>query len=85
MCPPPPARLSPQIADFQPKIAAIVSWFDELQGVDVDGVAPYDAAGDGAAADFVTRPDVVAPFDAEAALADAPEREGAFVKVPKIM
>lgn len=60
-----------------------MSWFDELQAVDVDGVAPY--SGGDVAADFVTRPDDVAPFDVDTALADAPEREGGFVKVPKIM
>lgn len=60
-----------------------MSWFDELQAVDVDGVAPY--TGGDVASDFVTRSDTVVPFDADAALADAPEREGGFVKVPKIM
>lgn len=78
--PPAPAT---QVADWEPKIRSIVSWFDELQAVDVEGVAPFTAGDVGA--DFVTRADTVVAFDAGAALADAPEREGGFVKVPKIM
>lgn len=80
------SRFSPptlQVADWEPKIRSIVAWFDQLQAVDVDGVDPF--VGGDTGADFVTRPDAVTPFDADAALADAPEREGGFIKVPKIM
>eukprot|EP00887_Chlorella_sp_A99_P006775 scaffold2.g6775.t1 len=72
-----------EVADWQPKIASIVEWFGQLQEIDVQGVPPAlraDVEGDSR-----LRPDEPArsPQQQEL-LQQAAERQGAFVKVPKI-
>ena len=70
------------MADWGPKIEGIVEWFGALQAVDVEGVPPAlraDVEGES-----VLRPDAPAPGGGADLLAQAPDREGPFVRVPKI-
>lgn len=73
-----------QVAAWEPTLQKIAGWFDQLQAVDVEGVPPATDAGVGGAS---TRPDVVdtSLADADVALGQVPEREGDFVRVPKVM
>lgn len=71
------------MADWGPKIEGIVEWFGQLQEVDVEGVPPAlraDVEGEGA-----LRADVPQQFEGQAGmLSQAPDRNGLFVRVPKI-
>ena len=72
-----------QVADWGPKIEGIVDWFGQLQEVDVEGVPPAlraDVEGQD-----VLRPDEPRRYAHQAEmLQQAPDREGPFVRVPKI-
>ena len=78
------------MADWGPKIEAIVDWFGQLQAVDVEGVPPAlradTADGDGADAHGMPlRADEARRYPDQAAMLEqVPDREGAFVRVPKI-
>ena len=87
-----------QVADWEPKIRKIVSWFDQLQAVDLEAEeekerqAEAKKGGAGktqatAAEFFSLRADEVSQFggDPTDALREAPEKEGDFLKVPRIM
>jgi aspartyl-tRNA(Asn)/glutamyl-tRNA(Gln) amidotransferase subunit C len=82
--PPTPPPPQPQVAAWEPTLQKIAGWFDQLQAVDVEGVPPATDAGVGAGS---TRPDVVDTGLAAAAdaLGQVPDRDGAFVRVPKVM
>lgn len=72
-----------EVADWGPKIEGIVEWFGQLQGVDVEGVPPALRADVEAAP--ALRPDVVTRHVAGSdLLQQAADREGPFVRVPKI-
>jgi len=71
-----------QVAPLQAQLNSILGWIDQLNEVDVDGVAPLtgtdmamrlrdDAVTDGGIADGV--------------LANAPDRAGMFFTVPKVV
>ena len=72
-----------QVAAFGRQLADIVAYFDKLQELDTDGVEPLahalpvqnvfaeDAAGES--------------LPPEQALANAPQRDGHFYKVPKVI
>jgi aspartyl-tRNA(Asn)/glutamyl-tRNA(Gln) amidotransferase subunit C len=78
------------VADWSPKIQGIVDWFGQLQKVDVEGVPPaLRAAGTeaeaGAGANRL-RPDTPVDYPAKGELlGSAPERDGPFLKIPKIL
>ena len=82
-----------QVADWEPKIRKIVSWFDQLQAVDLEAEeekerqAEAKRGGGGAekAELFSLRADEVSQFggDPADALREAPEKEGDFLKVPQ--
>ncbi|CAM6084395.1 unnamed protein product [Calypogeia fissa] len=79
-------HLTPEeIADFTPKIASVVDWFSQLQDVDVENVAPAIRVGE-VEGESTLRADVPSIFEEqEAMLAAAPEREGPYLKVPRIL
>ncbi|BDA40673.1 probable glutamyl-tRNA(Gln) amidotransferase subunit C, chloroplastic [Coccomyxa sp. Obi] len=73
-----------EVKEWEPQLQQIVSWFNQLQAVDVEGVPPavrIDMEGEN-----VLRPDKPVQYEArEAILSQVPETEGEFVKVPKIL
>ena len=72
-----------QVAPLQAQLNGILGWIDQLNEVDVDGIAPLNGAMDMALrlrADTVTDGGM-----AEQVLANAPERAGAFFTVPKVV
>ncbi len=72
-----------QVAPLQAQINGILGWIDQLNEVDVDGIAPLTGA-----VDMALRLRVDAVTDggmAEQVLANAPERAGPFFTVPKVV
>jgi len=80
------ARLHVDDADIprlQGELNGIIGWIEQLQEVDVDGVAPLTG---GAAIALRLRPDAVTDGSiVEEILANAPERAGNFFTVPKVV
>ena len=73
----------PDIERLQGELNGILGWIEQLAEVDVEGVAPLTG---GAQIALRLRPDVVTDGDmAEAVLANAPDRVGAFYTVPKVV
>lgn len=76
----PPERLAPMAQ----KISGILAWIEQLQEVDVEGVAPMTSAVAGAA--LPLREDIVTEGDnAAAILSNAPKAEHGFFVVPKVV
>ena len=72
-----------EVAHFTGQLAAVLEHIAVLNELDVDEVEPLAGAIDRR---DVTRPDRESPgMDIDAALANAPQREGAFFKVPKVL
>ena len=72
-----------QLAPLQTQLNGILGWIEQLQEVDVEGVEPLTGATDMALrmrADQVTDGGI-----ADAVLANAPGRAGAFFTVPKVV
>lgn len=68
---------------FTTQLSSILDYFAQLDELDVTDVEPTARAID---VSNVTRPDQLQPFsDREAILKGAPEQEGDFFKVPKIL
>ena len=68
---------------FSIQLGSILDYFEQLSELDVTDVEPTARAID---VSNVTRPDNLQPFsDREAILKGAPEQEGDFFKVPKIL
>ena len=80
------ARLHLDDADvprLQNELNGILGWIEQLNEVDVDGVEPLTGA---AAMALRLRDDVVTDGDLQdAVLSNAPDREGAFFAVPKVV
>ncbi|MES2713153.1 MAG: Asp-tRNA(Asn)/Glu-tRNA(Gln) amidotransferase subunit GatC [Pseudomonadota bacterium] len=80
------ARLHVEEADvvrLQGELNGILGWIEQLQEVDVTGVEPMAGGGAGALrwrADAVTDGGI-----AEKVLANAPDREGEYFGVPKVV
>ena len=82
-------------ADEEPRMQhdlnAILDYIAQLSEVDTTGIEPMAQVGDvlGASTDFdgaALRPDVVVPsIDRRAVMAAAPESDGRFFKVPKVI
>lgn len=72
-----------QVQTFGPQLAAILDCFDKLQELDTSNVQPMAHAVEihNVLADDVPRPSL-AP---DQALANAPQRDGDFFKVPKVI
>lgn len=76
----PPERLAPMAQE----ISGILAWIEQLQEVDVEGVAPMTSAVAGAA--LPLREDIVTEGDnATAILSNAPKAEHGFFVVPKVV
>jgi len=77
-------RLDPaQVPQMQADLNGILGWIEQLNEVDVDGVAPLAGALQVAAP---LRADVVNEGgDADAVLANAPDRAGDYFAVPKVV
>jgi len=81
LLPPPPP---PQVAAWEPTLQKIAGWFDQLLAVDVEGVPPATDAGVGGGSLRADKVDV-SLAGADEALGQAPELEGGFVRVPKVV
>lgn len=74
---------SMQIRDWEPKLSSITDWFGQLQAIDLDSVAPLLRAP--STAENRTRKDAVVRHALSDTFLDTvPDREGDFIKVPKI-
>ncbi|WP_158744765.1 Asp-tRNA(Asn)/Glu-tRNA(Gln) amidotransferase subunit GatC [Acidisphaera sp. L21] len=72
-----------QVAPLQSQLNGILGWIEQLQEVNVDGVAPLTGAADMA---LRMREDRVTDGGiAEKVLANAPDRAGEFFAVPKVV
>lgn len=72
-----------QEEQFTTQLGSILDYFEQLSELDVTDVQPTTRAID---VSNVTRPDQLQPYsDREAILRSAPEQEGDFFKVPKIL
>lgn len=71
-----------EVEEWTPQIGSIVEWFGELGKVDVTGVEPsLRAMGE----ESTLREDVPVSFpNKEDLLKQVPDKEGVYVKVPKI-
>jgi aspartyl-tRNA(Asn)/glutamyl-tRNA(Gln) amidotransferase subunit C len=72
-----------QVAPLEAQLNGILGWIEQLNEVDVEGVAPLTGAVDMAARlreDRVTDGGI-----AELVLANAPDRAGEFFTVPKVV
>jgi aspartyl-tRNA(Asn)/glutamyl-tRNA(Gln) amidotransferase subunit C len=68
---------------FTVQLGRILDYFEQLSELDITGVAPTTRAID---VSNVTRADNLQPYpDREAILQSAPEQEGDYFKVPKIL
>ena len=72
-----------QEEQFTSQLSSILDYFEQLSELDVSDVEPTARAID---VNNVTRPDALQPFADRIAILDiAPEQEGDFFKVPKIL
>lgn len=72
-----------ELPRIEGELNAILGWIEQLNEVDVSGIDPLTG---GAAIALRSRADVVSDGDCvEAVLANAPDREGAFFGVPKVV
>ena len=68
---------------FTTQLNSILDYFDQLSELDTDNVPPTTRAIE---TSNITRPDQLQPFtDRQALLDSAPEQEGDYFRVPKIM
>lgn len=69
--------------EFTTQLNSILEYFDQLSELDTDDVKPTTRAIE---TSNITRPDKLMPFaDKEALLTAAPEQQGEFFRVPKII
>lgn len=72
-----------EVARLQGELNGILGWIEQLNAVNVEGVEPLTGA---AQISLRMRADAVTDGGiADAVLANAPEREGAFFTVPKVV
>ena len=77
-------RLEEEEVDrMQAELNGILGWIEQLQAVPTEGVEPM--AGGGAVALRLRDDTVTDGGKAEAILANAPDREGAYFGVPKVV
>ena len=83
------ARLHVDDADLpriQGELNGILGWIEQLQAVDTDGVEPMAGGNPEGQAAMPLRDDVVTDGgQAAAVLANAPDREGEYFGVPKVV
>lgn len=72
-----------EVASFSQELSAILDYVNQLEEVNVENVDPTAHVVN---INNVFRDDVVRPsFDPDTALANAPNREESFFKVPKVL
>ncbi len=72
-----------EVERLRGEMQGILSWVEQLRAVDTEGVEPMSGGGD---AVLRLRADVVTDGGmAEAVLGNAPDREGDFFAVPKVV
>jgi aspartyl-tRNA(Asn)/glutamyl-tRNA(Gln) amidotransferase subunit C len=72
-----------EVVRLQDELNGILGWIEQLNEVDVEGVAPLTGAAQMA---LKMRDDVVTDGgQAEAVLANAPDRAGPYYTVPKVV
>jgi aspartyl-tRNA(Asn)/glutamyl-tRNA(Gln) amidotransferase subunit C len=72
-----------EVATLQQELNGILGWIEQLNEVDVTGIAPLAGAADRA---LPMRDDVVTDGGyAERVLANAPDRAGDYFAVPKVV
>jgi aspartyl-tRNA(Asn)/glutamyl-tRNA(Gln) amidotransferase subunit C len=70
-------------AQFTTQLGSILDYIEQLNQLDVTDVAPTTRAID---VSNITREDILQPYaDREAILNSAPQQEGDFFRVPKIL
>ncbi len=75
-----------ELTRLQGEINGILGWIEQLRGVDTEGVEPMAGGSPEPQATMPMRADVVSDGDqAEAVLANAPDREGEYFGVPKVV
>ncbi|MCS6930964.1 MAG: Asp-tRNA(Asn)/Glu-tRNA(Gln) amidotransferase subunit GatC [Acetobacteraceae bacterium] len=83
------ARIRLSDADLprvQGELNAILGWIEQLQAVDTEGVEPMAGGAPEGAAPMPMREDVVTEGGiADLILANAPDREGDYFAVPKVV
>ncbi len=72
-----------EVARLQADLNDILGWIEQLNEVDVDGIAPL--AGGAQIALRMREDRITDGGDAERVLANAPDRVGAFYAVPKVV
>jgi len=69
---------------FVKELQSILAYVEQLQALDVSGIEPTSQVGAGAGAPL--REDRVEPCDVrEEALAQAPDRDGDYFRVPRVV
>ncbi len=69
---------------FVSELQAILSYVEQLQALDLDGIEPTSQVGSGVVTPL--RPDEARPcMVREEALAQAPDREGDYFRVPQVV
>ena len=75
-----------ELARIQGEINGILGWIEQLREVDTEGVEPMAGGNPEGQAAMPLRDDVVTDGEqAEEVLANAPDREGAYFGVPKVV
>ncbi len=75
-----------EVARIQGELNGILGWIEQLQAVDTEGVEPMAGGTPEGIAAMPLREDVVSDGgQAEAVLANAPDREGEYFGVPKVV
>lgn len=78
-------RIEPRDEErYARELDSILGYVEQLQALDVSGIEPTSQVTEGARP--ALRPDEVVPFEArDEALAQAPERDGDYFKVPQVV
>jgi aspartyl-tRNA(Asn)/glutamyl-tRNA(Gln) amidotransferase subunit C len=75
-----------EVARVQGELNGILGWIEQLQAVDTEGVEPMAGGTPEGIAAMPMREDVVTDGGiAEKVLANAPDREGVYFGVPKVV
>jgi aspartyl-tRNA(Asn)/glutamyl-tRNA(Gln) amidotransferase subunit C len=75
-----------EVARMQAEINGILGWIEQLREVDTDGVEPMAGGAPTGQPAMRMREDVVTDGgQADAVLANAPDRQGAYFCVPKVV
>ena len=67
---------------FQVQLENVLKLFEEVQGIDVEGVAETSQV---TGLQNVTREDTIKPFESENLLVNTPIKKGSSIVVPKII